>query len=378
MAGTRAVPATGSRRRVVRLLRSGHKPPAIVSTGCIVSRRAPAAREFPIARRRLAVAPPISSHTRPAIDFAAGSPENWGFTINSAVACPLVQPADQRRAREAAMATAAVLGLAVDDAVVLNDSNRLVVRLIPCDVVARIVPRGYRVFSEALGADREVQVLRRLVDADAPVAALEPRVDPRVFVRDGFEIELLTYYEPLPARALPAEDYANALERLHASMRKVDVETPHFTDRVADVEEWVARRGATPDLSDENRELLVHTLTSLRTSVVERSAPEQLLHGEPHPWNVLDTTSGLRFVDFENCVRGPVEWDLGWVPSGVSERYSGADRELVVDCRGLALAVVAAHGWRPEDERPGRESAVRFLNAVREGPPWRALDDVGR
>jgi len=91
---------------------------------------------------------------------------------------------------------------------------------------------------------------------------------------------------------------------------------------------------------------------------------------------VLDTKSGPRFVDFENCVRGPVEWDLGGVPVAVSERYSGADRDLVVGCRGLVLAIVAEHGWRPEDERPGRKSAGAFLNTVRKGPPWTALDAV--
>jgi len=274
------------------------------------------------------------------------------------------------------MSVAASFDMAVDEAVVLNDSNRLVVRLMPCDVVARIVPKGYRVFAAAAGAEREVQVVRSLAAVDAPLAALEPRVEPQVFVRDGFEIELLTYYETVPTRALPPEDYAGALERLHAAMRQIDVETPHFTDRVADVQRWVAARDATPDLTNEDRELLANTLSNLRQSVVDRSAQEQLLHGEPHPWNVLDTKSGPRFVDFENCVRGPVEWDLGWVPAAVSERYSGADRELVVECRGLVLAIVAAHCWRPEDERPGKESRVGFMNAVRGGPPWTALDAV--
>lgn len=274
------------------------------------------------------------------------------------------------------MATASALGLSVDSAVVLNDSNRLVVRLMPCDAVARVVPLGYRVFPAALGAEREVEVLRRLADLDAPLAALEPRVEPRVSVRDGFEIELLTYCEPVPPRALPPTEYANALARLHSALRQVEVETPHFTDRVADVQRWVARRDATPDLANEDRELLVHTLTTLRASVVERGAPEQPLHGEPHPWNILDTEDGPRFVDFENCVRGPVEWDLGWAPTAVTQHYSGADPDLVVDCRGLVLAVVAAHCWRPEDERPGRESAAKFLHAVREGSPWTALDDV--
>ncbi|HUZ42846.1 MAG TPA: hypothetical protein VMU63_00450 [Acidimicrobiales bacterium] len=40
------------------------------------------------------------------------------------------------------------------------------------------------------------------------------------------------------------------------------------------------------------------------------------------------------------------------------------------------LAIVAEHGWRPEDERPGRKSAGAFLNTVRKGPPWTALDAV--
>ena len=282
------------------------------------------------------------------------------------------------RAVNAAISIAESFGLAVDDAIVLSDSNRLVVRLLPCDVVARIVPAGYRVFASAVGAEREAQVLRHVAAADGPIAALDPRVEPRVFVRDGFEIGMLTYHEPLPVRALPPGDYAGALEQLHGALHQVEVEAPHFTERVADVQGWVASQDATPDLTAEERELLVHTLGKLRQAVVERRAPEQLLHGEPHPWNVLDTNSGVRFVDFENCVRGPVEWDLGWVPAAVSARYPGADRDLAVDCRGLVLAIVAAHCWRPEDERPGRESRRAFLDAVRKGPPWTALDAVER
>lgn len=288
----------------------------------------------------------------------------------------LVEAAEARRAVAAAISLAESFHLAVVDAEVLNDSNRLVVRLVPCDVVARIVPLDYRVFAAAVGAAQEVEVVRRLAAADAPLATLDPRVEPRAFERDGFEIELLTYYEPMTAPALGPEEYANALQRLHGAMRHIEIEAPRFTDRVADVERWVARRDATPDLTNSDRELLLHTLSSLRQSVVDRCAPEQLLHGEPHPWNVLQTKSGPRFVDFENCVRGPIEWDLGWVPAAVSERYSDIDEDLVVHCRGLVLAIVAAHCWRPEDERPGSESRMAFLSALRGGPPWTALDAV--
>src|SRR4029453_12528672 len=68
-----------------------------------------------------------------------------------------MQAAEGRRARVAAMSTASALGLAVDDAVVLSDSNRLVLRLMPCDVVARIAPVGYRVFSSAGGHSEKLK-----------------------------------------------------------------------------------------------------------------------------------------------------------------------------------------------------------------------------
>jgi hypothetical protein len=121
-----------------------------------------------------------------------------------------MQEAEGRRARVAAMSTASALGLAVDNAVVLSDSNRLVVRLMPCDVVARIAPMGYRVFSSAVGAERELEVVQRLAETDGPVAVLEPRVEPRVFVRDGFEIAMLTYFEPVQSREVSPKDYARA------------------------------------------------------------------------------------------------------------------------------------------------------------------------
>ena len=83
----------------------------------------------------------------------------------------------------------------------------------------------------------------------------------------------------------------------------------------------VASRDVTPDLAETDRALLANTLRDLRASIVNRRAAEQLLHGEPHPWNVLDTDNGPLFMDFENTAHGPVEYDLAWVPKAVSDRY---------------------------------------------------------
>ena len=126
------------------------------------------------------------------------------------------------------MSTASALDLAVDDAVVLNDSNRLIVRLTPCDIVARVAP----VTHHAGSAEREVELVKRLAQTDSPVAALDARVEPRVFERDGFEIAMWTYFEPV-RRVLPPAEYAQALGRLHVGLRHIDVAMPHLMDRVA-------------------------------------------------------------------------------------------------------------------------------------------------
>ena len=200
-----------------------------------------------------------------------------------------------------------------------------------------------------------------------------------MYERDGFSVTLWTYYEALSDRDVSPADYADALARLHAGMRSLELATPHFTDRVAEAEGLVASRDRTPALADRDREILSNTLRSTVLAIAGRGAPEQVLHGEPHPGNLLNTKSGLRFIDFETCCRGPVEFDLAHVPESVTKHYPNVDHELLRECRGLVLAMVAAWRWDPEDQLPnGRRAARELVSALRDGPPWPALDGVWR
>jgi thiamine kinase-like enzyme len=271
-----------------------------------------------------------------------------------------MQTSERPRAMAAAMSVAAAVGLAVDDTIVLQDSNRLTLRLLPCDVLARVAPVEHQV------AQFEIELARLLAESGCPVAALEPRVEPCVYERDGFTVTLWTYYEPAgPAEPLPAA-YASGLERLHAGLRKLDVPAPHFTDRVEQAQRLVANRDRTPALADADRELLGDTLRDLRRAIGDRNAAEQLLHGEPHPGNVLSTQSGLLFIDLETCCRGPVEFDLAHAPEEVSEHYPDVDQDLLRDCRTLGLAMVTTWRWDRDDQLPnGRQLGTEWLSQIR-------------
>jgi hypothetical protein len=290
-----------------------------------------------------------------------------------------MKPAEVTRAVAAAVSTVSALGLRADDAVVLHNSNRLAVRLQPCDVLARVAPAAHQE-----GAEFEVEVARRLAEADAPVAELEPRVEPRVYSRDAFAVTLWTYYEPLQSADLAPGEYAEALKRLHTGMRKIELAAPHFIDRVAEAQRLVDDPVESPELADADRELLSGTLRNLTRAILDLGATEQLLHGEPHSGNMLRTKDGLLFMDLETCCRGPVEFDIahcsnlnftrGRLPSyvdrdtssDVGERYEGADQEMVRTCWVLMLAMVAAWRWDRRDEFPdGRRMGVEFVEEIR-------------
>jgi hypothetical protein len=197
-----------------------------------------------------------------------------------------MQAFEVSRAVAAAMATASSLDLRVDDVIVLHDSNKLTLRLLPCDVLARVAHLAHQV------ARFEVEIAQRLAESGSPVAALEPRVEARVYELDGFVVTLWTYYEPATSCGVSPVDYAEALAHLHAGMRNLDVTAPHFTDRVEHAEQLVASHDHTPALTDPDRELLGNTLRRLKRAIGESGGAEQLLHGEPHPGNMLSQRPG--------------------------------------------------------------------------------------
>ncbi len=163
---------------------------------------------------------------------------------------------DRARAVATVRSIATSLRLRVDDAVVLSDSNRLVLHLLPSDIVARVASIAHFANS-ALEVDLATQL------AGCPIAGLDPRVAPQVFVGDDFEISFWEYFEAVLARKIPTAEYLEALVSLHAGLRRAAIDAPHVSDRIAATLEFVTSRHRTPDLADEDRTLLASTLRDL-------------------------------------------------------------------------------------------------------------------
>ncbi|MGI5466320.1 phosphotransferase family protein [Streptomyces sp. CA-132043] len=133
------------------------------------------------------------------------------------------------------------------------------------------------------------------------------------------------------------------------------------------------RPGALPELPDADRELLSTTLRGLSAAIGIDQSGDQLLHGEPHPGNLLNTSRGPLFVDLATACRGPIEFDLAHAPEEVAEHYAGADHDLIHRCRALNWAMFSAWRWRRDDQMPDRDHCrAEGLNQVRA-----ALDRCG-
>ncbi|WP_055530411.1 phosphotransferase [Streptomyces graminilatus] len=278
-----------------------------------------------------------------------------------------MEPGELRRAVEAGRATASELGLRACDATVIHNSDRVALRLLPCDVLARVAPAKQLADSEF-----EAEIARRLAAVDAPVAELDARVEPRVHSRAAFAISYWTYYEPVGSGIAPA-DYADVLRRHHAALRQTDIDAPRFTDRVAMALREVNDHERSPELPDSDREFLSDTLSALSAEIGTDEAGDQLLHGEPHPGNLLNTRRGPLFADLATCCRGPIEFDLAHAPEEVGEHYAGADPALIHRCRALNWAMFSAWRWRRTDQMPDRSHwRAEGLNRLRT-----ALDHPG-
>ena len=79
-----------------------------------------------------------------------------------------------------------------------------------------------------------------------------------------------------------------------------------------------------------------------------------MLHGEPHPGNLLRTRKGPLFADLETLPRaGRVRYRPR--PRGSGEHYPGADPGLIRQCRILMWALITTWRWCHDDQLPNRD-----------------------
>ncbi|HSH58684.1 MAG TPA: phosphotransferase [Acidimicrobiales bacterium] len=168
--------------------------------------------------------------------------------------------------------------------------------------------------------------------------------------------------------AVPADELAHSLRRLHGTLGKTQTKLPTFRRAVRRAREALDNDAFMAALAPCDRDFLRVIIDEGVAMLDELSVEEQRLHGEPHDANRLVTANGLRWVDFESCCVGPVEWDLAFQPPEVIEHFRDTDTELLTLLRRLNSARVATWCWgrarSPDMRRHGEMHLASLRRAM--------------
>lgn len=244
---------------------------------------------------------------------------------------------DVTPACRAATDIAAKYGIRADNPLLLQETNNTVVWLRPSDVIAKV---GTRVDS-ADELRREFEVARALAALGAPVASPLVESPPTTHPSTGFIVTLWNRLERDEQTELTASAVGESLGELHEAMSGCCVELPDFRADIRRSRRILQDGSRIPALGAGDRALLEEVFDTLLPTIEVAVFDSRPLHGEPHEGNRLLTPLGIRWIDFESACRGPVEWDIAFLPEGARANFSTVDEDLLAVLSSLNSARVA-------------------------------------
>ena len=239
----------------------------------------------------------------------------------------------------AATETAIAHGIMPDRCDILQNASTLVLRLTET-VVARVVQdmEGPRQGTEWFA--RENAIAQHLTQYGAPTIPLHPDLPPEPHEHLGYPLNFWEFVTRIEAKPDPAE-IGRTLHQCHEIMNHF----PEPLPKLAILTESLAILNERELFAEPTQQMLRDHLS---TSIDALSAyPHQPLHGDAHMGNLMNTTRGLLWTDWEDTFSGPVEWDVASIIWNA---------KLLDEDHDTVKAILDAYG--PVDEKALNQSLI--------------------
>ncbi len=246
------------------------------------------------------------------------------------------------RAMDAAVAVAGQFGLKQIKPVLLRDGSNALVHLAPHPVVARVATTtGWVRRPAQTWLQRDLDVAAFLHQAGFPVVppATEIPAGPHLWSSAAGEEEplALTFWKYVvhdAGKEIPIEAAVATLRDLHLALRGFPGRLPYMGVVLDEIPHWlkwleVRRRLSAQDLI-ALREGHWRLASQLMPTHLATRMPVQVLHGDAHRRNLLQTPDGLLWTDFEDTCVGPVAWDIATFLSFEAEKGEPGDEDEVL------------------------------------------------
>lgn len=202
----------------------------------------------------------------------------------------------------AATETAIAHGITPDRCDILQNGSTLVLRLTDT-LVARVVQDGDGPRQGTEWFARENAIAEHLSRHGAPVIPLHPALPPGPHEHLGYPMNFWKFVTRIAAEPDPRE-IGRTLRQCHDIMRSFSEPLP----KLAILTESIAILNDRTLFPESTQQMLRDHLTA---SIDFLSPyPQQALHGDAHMGNLMNTTEGLLWTDWEDTFAGPVEWDV--------------------------------------------------------------------
>ena len=268
------------------------------------------------------------------------------------------QPFELELAAASKAASTAGLGLVAPE--LLHLGNHTSARLIPWPIVARISSGPSFDYSDG-SIGRELTIGNYLARRFAPSVRPADIDDPGPHFVDGCAVTFWAFVEGAPVTTEFDERMAAAaLRTLHDAMADLSCELPSYMEKITSCESMLAHADVAPQLASADRCFLQDVYERVSSDLKGLGGTFRPIHGDSHVGNALMTSAGSIWMDLESVCAGPIEWDIGFLPSATWSEFNDADTSLIRTLADARSLCVATWCWAEFDRSPAAKEAALY------------------
>ncbi len=196
-----------------------------------------------------------------------------------------------------------------DKPIILSNQSNVLIHLYPTSVVARVATTTGTVRKGDVWLKREVAVSTYLAENGAPIIPPSTQIPSGTYEHNGL---ILSFWEFVEVVKEPVDPFiaGRTLRHCHEVLS-------NFQGELSILDPFEESQRILPELikqgafSNDDASMLISIYQRLNTKQIK--APMQPLHGDANFSNVLNTTCGVLWGDWEDTFIGPVAWDLACI-----------------------------------------------------------------
>ncbi len=272
-------------------------------------------------------------------------------------------------------------GITPDRCDVLQNASTLVLRLTET-LVARVVQDAEGPRQGTAWFARENAIAQHLTQKGAPIIPLHPDLPPGPYQEGGYPLNFWVYVQSIDEEPSGTQ-IGKTTYQCHAALKSCAEPLPKLAiiTESLDLLATLRKRNLFPE---ETLEMLRrHLAASIK---ILNQFPHQALHGDAHIGNLMNTTRGLLWTDWEDTFAGPVEWDIASIIWNAhllednqalvteildSYRAEGGQINLAALQQSLIARAAVVTAWYPilypnpnEDRKVKLQSRLKWLAAL--------------